>query len=194
MSNSVEPAAITASAEEIQRKFDLGIWYTLFNWPDLTVAIQNQWGGPNSADKRDWLAGAISEIFAENPETDTEDIEVVLLQAMEDEFGVRIEDETEVPVARDILKIRQETLRGEFETVDALQKRWEERQGREVATGGVNVVEREQEGDWDSVDEESDEDEEMEDAPPLVPAQPKEKPERQIDEDGFEKVVRKGRR
>lgn len=118
----------------------------------------------------------------------------MLLQAMEDEFGVRIEDETEVPVARDILKIRQETLRGEFETVDALQKRWEERQGREVATGGVNVVEREQEGDWDSVDEESDSDEDMEDAPSLAPAQPKEKPAPEIDEDGFEKVVRKGRK
>lgn len=120
----------------------------------------------------------------------------MLLQALEDEFGIRLEDETEVAVARDIMKIRQETQKGEFETVDALQKKWEERKGKEVNTGNVKVEVREQEGDWDSVDEESDEDEdqEMGDAPPLVPAKPKEKQLPQIDEDGFEKVVRKGKK
>jgi pre-rRNA-processing protein TSR2 len=161
----------------------------------LTVAIQNQWGGPDSSDKRDWLAGAISEVFESRPETDAEDIEVILLQALEDEFGIRLEDETEVAVARDIMQIRQETQKGDFAKVDALQKKWEERKGKEVSTGNVKVEVREQEGDWDSIDEESeDEDEEMEDAPPLAPAKPKEKQLPQIDEDGFEKVVRKGRK
>lgn len=119
----------------------------------------------------------------------------MLLQALEDEFGIRLEDETEVAVARDIMKIRLETQKGEFETVDALQQKWEERKGKEVSTGNVQVEVREQEGDWDSVDEETDdEDEEMQDAPLLVPAKPKEKQLPQIDEDGFEKVVRKGRK
>ena len=185
-------AAIPA---ELQLKFDLGIWHTLFNWADLTVAVQNQWGGPDSADKRDWLAGQISELFANEPATDSEDVEVMLLQILEDEFGVRLEDETEVAVARDIMLLRKELGEGDTTTVDKLQKKWEARKGKEVDTGNVNVKETNQDAEWDSVDEESDEDDEdveMGEAPALVPAKPK--PEPEVDDDGFTKVVGKKKR
>lgn len=181
--------------EELQGKFDLGIWHTLFNFADLTVAVQNQWGGPDSADKRDWLAGQISELFSSEPATDAEDVEVMLLQVLEDEFGVRLEDETEVQVARDIMLIRKELSEGNTTIVDRLQKKWEERKGKEVSTGSVSVRESNQEADWDSVDEESDEEDEdveMGEAPTLVPSKPKAEPE--VDEDGFTKVVGKKKR
>ncbi|CBX98997.1 hypothetical protein IAQ61_001275 [Plenodomus lingam] len=185
--------AVLAIPEHLQSKFDLGIWHALFNWSDLTVAVQNQWGGPDSSDKRDWLAGQISDLFASEPLTDTEDVEVMLLQVLEDEFGVRLEDETEVKTAREIMAIRKELSEGSTKTVDALQKKWEERKGKEVATGSVNVREENQEGEWDSVDEESEEEDvEMGDAPALVPAKPKAAPE--VDEDGFTKVVGKNKR
>ncbi|KAF2194048.1 hypothetical protein K469DRAFT_734624 [Zopfia rhizophila CBS 207.26] len=200
MSAPSQPGQAQASAAspiQIQAKFDLGIWHALFNWPVLTVAIQNQWGGPDSEDKRDWLAGAISEIFQNQPETDALDVEVVLLQALEDEFGVRLEDETEVTVAREIMNIRKETAEGNFSTVDALQAKWEARKGKAVPTGNVQITERNQDADWDSVDEESGSDEEdgdidMTDAPPLVPAKPRPAPE--VDEEGFTKVVGKRRK
>tara|TARA_R110002003_G_scaffold3_5_gene23 strand:+ start:8793 stop:9398 length:606 start_codon:yes stop_codon:yes gene_type:complete len=175
---------------ELQAKFDLGIWHTLFNWADLTVAVQNQWGGPESSNKRDWLAGQISDLFANEPSTDSEDVEVMLLQVLEDEFGVRLEDETEVGVAREIMLIRKELGEGKTDTVDKLQQKWESRKGKEVDTGSVSVKESNQDADWDSVDEESDEDDEdieMGDAPALVSAKPK--PEPEIDDDGFTKVV-----
>ena len=182
--------------EDLQDKFDLGIWYALFNWPILTVAIQNQWGGPDSAEKRDWLAGVISEQFDSDPLTEAEDVEVMLLQVLEDEYGTRVEDQTEVAVAAEIMKIRKEVGEGSTATVDALAAKWKARQGKEVATGSVNVRESNQEGEWDSVDEESDEDEDvdMDDAPALVPAQPKPKAEPEVDEDGFTKVPSKKRR
>jgi pre-rRNA-processing protein TSR2 len=156
--------------------------------------VQNQWGGPDSSDKRDWLAGTLSERFASEPLTDQEDIEVMLLQVLEDEFGVRCEDETEVAVAQDIMKIRKEVGEGSFATVEALKQKWESRKGKEVNTGSVQVKEVDQEGDWDSVDEESgsDDDVEMGNAP--VAAPPKEKPAPEVDEDGFTKVVGKKRR
>lgn len=178
--------------EQLQAKFDLGIWHTLFNWPILTVAVKNQWGGPDSADKRDWLAGQISELFTNDPQTDTEDVEVMLLQVLEDEYGIRLEDESEVQVAKDIVELKKELVEGNTATVDALQRKWEARQGKEVATGDVNVKESNQEAEWDSVDEESDEDEEMGDAPALVAAKPK--VEAEVDEDGFTKVVGKKKR
>jgi pre-rRNA-processing protein TSR2 len=181
---------LTVSAD-LQSKFDLGIWHALFNWANLTVAVQNQWGGPDSSDKRDWLAGQISELFASEPLTNAEDVEVMLLQVLEDEFGVRLEDETEVIVGREIMAIRKEIGEGRTDTVDRLQKKWEARKGKEVDTGTVDVRESNQEGEWDSVDEESEEDDDVEmgDAPALVPAKPK--PEPEVDEDGFTKVVGK---
>ncbi|KAF9729746.1 hypothetical protein PMIN06_004921 [Paraphaeosphaeria minitans] len=187
--------AATALSEQEQANFDLGIWHTLFNWPTLTVAVQNQWGGPDSSDKRDWLAGAVSDLFASNTATDQEDVEVLLLQVLEDEFGVRLEDETEVGVARDIVAIKNEVHEGNFATVDALKARWESRKGKEVNTGSVQVREVEHEGEWDSVDEETDDDEDeaMRDAPAAA-APPKEKPAPEVDEDGFTKVVGKKRR
>ncbi|KAJ4407880.1 rRNA accumulation- protein [Didymella pomorum] len=191
------PTATTTIPAELQDKFDLGIWHCLFNWPTLTVAVQNQWGGPDSSEKRDWLAGQISEQFEREPATDAEDVEVMLLQVLEDEYGCRVEDETEVGVARDIMKVRKEIGEGSTATVDAMHKKWQERNGKEVATGNVQVRESNQEAEWDSVDEESGEDEDvdMDDAPALVPAKPKEpKPEPEIDEDGFEKVVSKKKR
>lgn len=181
--------------EALQPKFDLGIWYTLFYWADLTAAVQNQWGGPDSSDKRDWLAGQISDLFANEPSTDSEDVEVMLLQILEDEFGVRLEDETEVDVAKDIMILRKEIGEGNTDTVDKLQRKWEARKGKEVNTGNVSVRESNQEAEWDSVDEESgedDEDVEMGDAPALVPAKPK--PEPEVDDDGFTKVVGKKKR
>lgn len=162
----------------------------------LSVAVQNQWGGSDSSDKRDWLAGAISEAFSAEPATDAEDIEILLLEVLENEFGVRLEDETEVAVAKDIMGIRKEVSEGNFATVDALQTKWEARKGKEVKTGKVQVNETNQDADGDSVDEESDEDDEdgdvdMSDAPPLVAAKPKSAPI--VDDDGFTKVVGKRR-
>lgn len=118
----------------------------------------------------------------------------MLLQVLEDEFGVRLEDETEVNVAKEIMTIRKEIGEGNTSTVDRLQKKWEERKGKEVATGSVNVRESNQDAEWDSVDEESEDDEdvEMDDAPALVPAKPK--PEPEVDEDGFTKVLGKKKR
>ncbi|KAF1912001.1 pre-rRNA-processing protein-like protein TSR2 [Ampelomyces quisqualis] len=192
MSVTARPTAIP---EHLQSKFDLGIWHTLFNWASLTVAVQTQWGGPDSSDKRDWLAGQISDLFANEPLTDCEDVEVMLLQVLEDEFGVRLEDETEVNVGRQIMAIRKEIGEGRTDIVDGLHKKWQARKGKEVETGRVSVQESNQEADWDSVDEETDEDGEdvdMVDAPALVPSKPKIEPE--VDEEGFTKVVGKKKR
>jgi pre-rRNA-processing protein TSR2 len=122
----------------------------------------------------------------------------MLLQVLEDEFGVRLEDETEVDVGREIMALRKDILEGRTDLVDKLQKKWEARKGKEVDIGSVSVKESNQEADWDSVDEESDEDDDdvdMGDAPALVPAKPKEpKTEPEVDNEGFTKVIGKKKR
>ncbi|KAF7185731.1 Pre-rRNA-processing protein TSR2 [Pseudocercospora fuligena] len=118
--NGPVTASGPAKATEAQliAAFDNSIWYLLDLWQPLSIAVENGWGGGNSADKRDWFAGAVSEFLNQpqyiNPPPGTvltfadmqEDLEVFLLQIMQDEFDCNIEDESEVEVANSILKVR----------------------------------------------------------------------------------------
>ncbi|KAF1349661.1 Pre-rRNA-processing protein TSR2-domain-containing protein [Delphinella strobiligena] len=181
------------ASADAQQQFEFGIWYTISLWPALTVAVQNNWGGPDSASKRDWFAGAISELFDSRPDTDQIDVESVLLQVMQDEFDVNVEDETEVPVAEEIMKIRKQVFEdGDFSGVEAVKARWTARGGKMAQ---VNVVSQTIGEDGEEIDDDSDDDEDedvdMGDAPALVP---REKPEPEVDDDGFTKVVGKKRR
>ncbi|KAI9873615.1 MAG: hypothetical protein M1830_010798 [Pleopsidium flavum] len=190
--------ALPPSPEKIQAKFDLSIAISLSLWPALTLAVQNSWGGPDSSDKRDWLAGAISDLFSARPDTDVDDVEEVLLQVLNDEFEVNVEDGSAEEVAARIVGLRKLTLEGDFEQVNRMYEKWAERQKRGGGSVKFQSVERrdeEDDTDWDSDDlEEGDEDGvEMEEAPQLVKVS-KEKVEPQVDQDGFTKVVGKKKR
>lgn len=186
--------SIAATPEQLQTAFDAGIWYHLSLWPALSVAVANDWGGPTSSDKRDWFAGAVSDLFAKRPDTDALDLETVMLQVMQDEFDVNVEDESEVPVAADIMRLSKQIAEGDLGGVEQVRMRWEKRGGK---VGKVNVVEHKHDEDEDDEEEEDEEDGgvdvEMGDAPAqLVPV--KERPEPEVDEDGFTTVVSKKRR
>lgn len=169
--------------------------------------MQNNWGGDDSADKRDWLAGQVVEQFPaftstsnagsstkpadhkeDDQEPDPEYIEELLLQVMLDEFEVNIDDESAFDVATEIVRLRGQCAKGNFEDVDRLLARWQARKGTKVVfTQGKD---QDEDTDWDDTDGDDD-DEEMGEAPPLVAAAPKEKPAPEVDEDGFTKVTRK---
>lgn len=185
--------------EKIQTKFDLSIALTLATWPALTLAVQNSWGGPQSAEKRDWFAGAISELIESTPDADVEYMEEFLLQVMNDEFEVHIDDSSGEEIAAKIVGLRKLTLQGNFSMVDEMFATWQQRQSGGGGTVQFRHVERgedDDETDWDSDDGEddsADEDMEMEQAPPLVKI-PKEKVQPTIDADGFIEVIGKRRR
>ncbi|PYI36359.1 hypothetical protein BP00DRAFT_386935 [Aspergillus indologenus CBS 114.80] len=181
---------------------DLGITLALHNWPALTLAVQSLWGGPTSADKRAWLCGAISEMLATRPETDSYDLEDVLVQVMTDEFDVDVDDESAAAVADQIMEMKSQTERGEYA---AIQHMWEvyQRKGGETAVAGIQRAAGPGAGEEDSEDEDDDDEEEEMDvdmvdgdaavAPALVRA-PREKVEPEVDDDGFTTVVSKKRR
>jgi len=93
MGNDHQPAVVQLSSQ-VTAKWELGVSLILDNWDVLTEAVNNLWGGEDSSGKRDWLAGAIVEMFVGRPETDEYDIEETLLQVMEDEFSVCLEDDS----------------------------------------------------------------------------------------------------
>lgn len=196
-SNSSGGVALPPSPEKLQQALDHGIWYALSLWPALHVACQNAWGGEATLDKKDWFAGAVSDLFTQRPDTDNEELEIFLLQIMQDEFECNVEDESEVEVARTILRLKNALVEDkDLAPFRELEQRWKNRGQMKV---DIRVIDNEAEGGDDDEfegfddDEEDDNDVDM-DAPPLVPAQPKkEKAEPEVDEDGFTKVVGKKR-
>ncbi|KAL9623611.1 MAG: hypothetical protein Q9160_002067 [Pyrenula sp. 1 TL-2023] len=183
-----------------QSRLDLLISLHLHIWPALTLALTNSWGGPSSDDKRDWFAGAISELLS--PPTpalrDVEDLEDVLAQVMSDEFEVVVEDGSLEEVAMGIWSGREELGRGDVERLRGLWEGWWERRGKKE---GIVINKRdgeegseEDDSEGDEEDEDEDEDEDMDEAPELVRVEEpreKKKPEPEVDEDGFTKVVGK---
>lgn len=189
--------------EKIQKKFELSIALTLAAWPALTLAVQNSWGGPQSSEKRDWFAGAISELIESTPDADVEYVEQFLLQVMNDEFEICLDDGSGEEIAATIVGFRKLTLQGNFTMVDEMHCKWEEKQNRGGGTVHFEHVvkgEDDDDTDWDSDDMEIDDLEEDfadgnaegEQAPKLArvfrgKVQPK------VDDDGFIEVVSKRR-
>lgn len=178
--------------------------------------MQNNWGGPDSADKRDWFAGEVADQFppltsssaaangsgtttsqaqaqgAEKEEPDAEYLEELILQVMLDEFEVNVDDDTAFDVAAEIVRLRGQCARGQFDEVDRLLERWQARKGEKVHF--KHGEDQDGETDWeDDDDEDGDSDDDMEEAPALVEsaAPKKEKAPPEVDDDGFTKVTRK---
>ncbi|KXG48235.1 Pre-rRNA-processing protein TSR2 [Penicillium griseofulvum] len=178
-------------ATDAASHLDLAITLTINSWPALSLAVQSNWGGPNSSEKRDWLCGAISDMLSDRPETDAEDLEEVLVQVMNDEFDVAVDDESAADVADMIMELKAQTDRGEFGTIQQMLEKFQKKSQNRSAASQFQRVEAADEDQ--ETDEESEEgDVEMGDAPNLVRA-PRERAEPEIDDDGFTKVVGKRR-
>ncbi|PQE15269.1 hypothetical protein CJF31_00010636 [Rutstroemia sp. NJR-2017a BVV2] len=178
------------------QQFQRSITLLLFLWPSLTLAVTSQWGGPDSAGKREWFAGTLIDLLCapENHDVDAEWIEELLLQVMEDEFEVVVDDGSAGEVAERLVRVRGECMRGEFAGVEELERRW----GLKDKGKGAEGLFRKGEDQGDtsgSEDDEEEEDEEgdveMDEAPQLVRVKEPVVPE--VDEDGFTKVVKKKR-
>ncbi|KAJ6127043.1 hypothetical protein N7523_002655 [Penicillium sp. IBT 18751x] len=184
-------STIAPPANDRASFLDLGITLALNNWPALTLAVQSNWGGPTSDDKRAWLCGAISEMLTDRPETDAEDLEDVLIQVMNDEFDVVIDDESAAIVATEIMEMKQHTDRDNFAEIQAM---WEvfQRKSQQKSASAAMFKKVDAQDEDQETDEESDEEDDVEmgDAPALVRA-PREKAEPEIDDDGFTMVKKK---
>jgi pre-rRNA-processing protein TSR2 len=190
--NAPTPAQIAA-------KIDLLISVTLHNWPNLTIAIQHDPDSALAKDKRDFLAGAISDLLSSNQISEAEDLEDVLVQFLYDEFEITVDDKDYSPweASQRIMTGREKILQGDFSQVDQWYEEWVEKQRTGSGRFAVQRVDDDeaQETDWDEEDGEDEgerKDVEMDEAPQLVEKPKREKLEPEVDEDGFTKVA--GRR
>ena len=199
-------------SEKIESQFDLSIALTLHSWSALTLAVQNSWGGPLSGEKRDWFAGAISDLFQQQTslgaEVDVDYLDEFLIQVMNDEFELQIEDGSSEEVAAKIVGLRALTRKGDFSIVEEMKRRWDARRGVGESIGIVRGKREDDDDDDDDDDvenggEDNEDNEEWNgfdemdiDRPQASPAlqPPREKVKPIIDDDGFTKVIGKKRR
>ncbi|KAI9491469.1 Pre-rRNA-processing protein TSR2-domain-containing protein [Zychaea mexicana] len=154
--------------------FEQGVEYILKSWTALNLAVEQDWGGVESAEKRDWLIGVIVDYFGSNgKKLDVEDIETILDQIMTDEFQTILEDDSSYLVAKHLVEVYHQCIRGNFTEVERLKEKY---QSRQPATAS-----RQQQN--------NDEDDNDNDNGPPRPS----KPEPEIDDDGFETVSYKRR-
>jgi pre-rRNA-processing protein TSR2 len=83
--------------EEAKAKFTHATALIIHSWTALDIAVQSEWAGPESANIRDWLGGVIVDLFhfpPGNKSVEPDDVEEILLQVVEDEFELRLEDDS----------------------------------------------------------------------------------------------------
>ena len=193
-----QPSFNKPSDSEIGTNLDLLISLSLHSWPALTLAIQNGWGGDTRLgnDKRDWLAGSISELLSTSQVTHLDDLEEVLLQVMLDEFEVVVDDDSAFDIATRIWNGRIKVLNGDFGEVREMYEKWRRNGGAKVKAvqqpddEGQETDASDEEEEWNGI-QDQDGDEEMSEAPALVEKPRSEKATPQVDEEGFTMVQKK---
>ncbi|GMM34603.1 Tsr2 protein [Saccharomycopsis crataegensis] len=184
--------------EKQQANFELGVSMMIHGWDDLKTAVDNQWGGPDSEEKRDWISSIIVELFTTNNAVDISLIEETLLYAMVDEFQVEIEDDSALLVSKRIFDTYKDCREKNYDNVRSLYERWLKKQEQRQIN---RVVVNEDPQNPDVSDDDDEEDvEEDENIPALVDGDTEmmdidEEPQQPIvDDDGFELVQKKGRK
>ncbi|CAK7223324.1 rRNA accumulation-related protein [Sporothrix curviconia] len=206
-------AAQPPSRQFCQDTFESAVAMSLQLWQPLSFAVESNLGGGDGADKRDWFAGAVAELFEEawasaplsssTTSTVAEDLlmdtEARLLQIMDDEFDTVVDDGSAYDVANDIVALWTQCRRGQFAGSDALRQRWESSRGKSVrgafqagkAPDDDTTWQTDEDDDEDDDGDEENDDVDMDEAPELVASRAK--PEPEVDEDGFTTVTRKKR-
>ncbi|KAF0525060.1 Pre-rRNA-processing protein TSR2-domain-containing protein [Gigaspora margarita] len=113
------------STVQIQNdQFYQAVTYVFKSWTALKLAVEMQWGGVDSEDKRDWLVDVVVEYFGKHgKETYAEDVESILQQVMADEFYTLLEDDSAYQVSKDLIKLYAECMEGNYSSIDLLRSR-----------------------------------------------------------------------
>ncbi|EPY49361.1 rRNA processing protein Tsr2 [Schizosaccharomyces cryophilus OY26] len=157
-------------------------------WPIMRQAVAEEWADVDTADKRDWMAGALVDYICSAKDVDAWDIEELILQILQDEFNVgSVEDDSPYILAQDLHRVWQAALEDNFDPIRDIherlgkpmiekQEREENRAAKPSASSVPELVEGEQ-----SMHEDATEPAQEESKAPVV------------DDDGFTVVQRKRR-
>lgn len=182
---------LTFTDEKQQARFELAVSMMVYKWDDLETAVDNGWGGPDSAAKRDWITAIIIDLFKTQKVVDAALIEETMLYAMMDEFDTNVEDESALPIAVGIINLYKECAAHNYNTLEGLYLKWEEKQRNKPHHVKHIHVEEDPMNPDSCIEEEDEEIELVEDDAETRENQSK--TELIVDDDGFELVQKKGK-
>jgi len=189
MSSTITETATSSTVTPQLILFARGVIAILSAWPVLRLAVDQNWGGPESAAKRTYLASEIVDAF-ESRQLDQDDVEDLILQSLAEEFELVVEDGSSEKVASDVVKLWGEVSEGKSDMVLGLEAIADKFKGKKVI---AEVEEGNGDSDWE--DDESGEEDGGDDAPQLlVPQSLPSRPEPVVDEEGFTLVQGKGKK
>ncbi|KAL8026305.1 hypothetical protein ABFX02_14G017900 [Erythranthe guttata] len=103
---------------KVRARVEERIWKLLSKWKALEMAVENQWGGPDSILKSHKLASdVLSCLFLSKAEVKVEDLENLLHESLLLSFNTEIEDGSIDEVAEQLMNIRDEYLQGNIHII-----------------------------------------------------------------------------
>lgn len=168
--------------------FELGVSMVIHMWPTLKTAVDNQWGGSNSEEKRDWMSGVIVGEFEKNSVIDIIYIHELLTGILEDEFDTMLADGSTIDVAEKIINTYNDCKVSQFDKIQGLYNKWlTQSKTKTLVNVGGDPMNPDSDEEGTDQDYEMDVDDEEDEQTQPVKQGPI------IDDDGFT-VVTKGRR
>ncbi|KAJ1893133.1 rRNA accumulation- protein [Kickxella alabastrina] len=135
----------TSNSKLNKDAFIEGVDHILAKWTALALAVENEWGGSDTEDKRENMVDEVVEFFnnaaAKRQRPEPTDLEAILLDIMTEDFNISLEDGSEKEVAARLTAIFIECINGNHSTVNKLA---EEREAREARDTNANAVKRSQ--------------------------------------------------
>ena len=192
----VENGTLSFADPKQQAKFELGVCMAIYKWEELTTAVDNLWGGPKSAEKRDWISGIIIDLFGESNIVDIQLIEETLLYAMVDEFDTQIDNDSALEIGNLIIKLYRDAAQEKYGLIDEMYEKWQVKQNIKNPHK-VHIEDDPNNPDVSSEEEEEEEHEEIQDGNRMEIDEPEQVRQQNapiVDDDGFELVQSKGRR
>ncbi|GLI68605.1 hypothetical protein VaNZ11_013077, partial [Volvox africanus] len=113
--------------------FEEGVRLIFAKWTALALAVENQWGGSNSAGKADLLLNDCLDWFYNKREHYVDELEENLDDAILQDFNVEAEDGSPYQIADACVKLYQELAAGSTAYLEHL---------RSTATAGVQQCKR----------------------------------------------------
>ncbi|KAI9478815.1 MAG: Pre-rRNA-processing protein TSR2-domain-containing protein [Benjaminiella poitrasii] len=169
--------------------FEEGASYIFHNWTALKLAVEQDWGGVDSAEKREWFIDVIVDYFGKRgKKIDIYDIEDILVQIMNDEFNTTLEDDSAYLVAKHLVNLFNQCIHGDHSEVERLREKHKTQSSFVAVSSSVKQGDDDDSDDdtnTDQVDDQQDEAEDEDDQMEEVAEEPL------VDEDGWETVRRK---
>ncbi|SCU98621.1 LADA_0H14312g1_1 [Lachancea dasiensis] len=198
---SKEKASLAFENDKQMARFELGVSMLIHKWEALDLAVQNGWGGPESAEKRDWITAIVIDLFKTGRVVEVALIEETMLYAMMDEFETNVDDDSALPIAAQILEMYKECAEENYSTVENLYQAWTEKQKSKEAKREIQIGDDPWNPDVSGSEGEEEDEEDLADSPPPLVHDADhdvdmdaQKNEPVVDEDGFELVQKKGRK